>query len=204
MSKVNLDGETMITKTCNKCILSKPLALFSLSSTSKDGRQRTCKACQSKRYHENRDRELAKKADWREKNKNYASEYSAKHHAKTYTTNRGRAKSLLQGAKRRAKAKGMDFDLDLSFVEALIESTPTCPLLGVSIKLDVGRGIQQESPSLDRIDNSKGYTKDNVWLISWIANKIKGELSLAELLSFANALTDSIPELYHRIDEHGS
>ena len=35
--------------------------------------------------------------------------------------------------------------------------------------------------SLDRIDSSKGYVKDNIWVISHKANSIKNNATLTEL-----------------------
>jgi len=41
---------------------------------------------------------------------------------------------------------------------------------------------------LDRIDNNKGYIKDNVWVISRKANTIKNNASLEELKALVAAL----------------
>jgi hypothetical protein len=48
------------------------------------------------------------------------------------------------------------------------------------------------SPSLDRIDTSKGYVKGNVWVISWRANKLKSDATLAELESIVLALRNRL------------
>ena len=40
-------------------------------------------------------------------------------------------------------------------------------------------------PSIDRIDDSKGYTKENVWVISFQANRMKNTASRTELTTFA-------------------
>lgn len=47
------------------------------------------------------------------------------------------------------------------------------------------------SPSLDRIDNSSGYVKGNVHIISMRANRIKSDATLQELKSVVKYL-DSI------------
>lgn len=44
------------------------------------------------------------------------------------------------------------------------------------------------SASLDRLDSSRGYTPDNVWVISWRANQIKSNATLSELRTLCDAL----------------
>jgi hypothetical protein len=55
-----------------------------------------------------------------------------------------------------------------------------CPVLGIALKHNTARRLDN-SPSIDRIDSSKGYTKDNVRVISWRANKLKNNGTLEEL-----------------------
>ena len=56
-----------------------------------------------------------------------------------------------------------------------------CPVL--NIKLDVGdRKIHGNAPSIDRIDNNKGYTKENIMIISNRANMLKNNATLDELI----------------------
>ena len=49
----------------------------------------------------------------------------------------------------------------------------------------MGKGIKggptHNSPSVDRIDPKKGYTPDNIRVISWRANSLKSDASLKEL-----------------------
>ena len=73
--------------------------------------------------------------------------------------------------KGRAKRKGLAFDLDLEFIQSIW--TGQCALLEVDIDF--------KESALDRIDNTKGYTKDNVWWVSNRANMIKRDASLEEL-----------------------
>jgi hypothetical protein len=71
---------------------------------------------------------------------------------------------------------GLGFDLELS--DVLIPDK--CPLLGIA--LDPGAAKWAPNlPSLDRLDNDKGYVKGNVWIISWRANDLKSDASFAEL-----------------------
>lgn len=80
----------------------------------------------------------------------------------------------------RAKKKGIDFNLDHGDL-----NIPTnCPLLGHEII----EGDYDWGPSLDRLDPSKGYTKDNVKIISNKANRLKGNATYEEMHTLFNNL----------------
>lgn len=83
---------------------------------------------------------------------------------------------LLRGAKRRAAKAGLDYNLDVSDIAI----PALCPVLKVPLE----RGTRY-APSLDRRDPLKGYTKDNVWVISKIANQMKSDSTLEERRKFA-------------------
>jgi hypothetical protein len=75
---------------------------------------------------------------------------------------------MLQRAKDRSKKSGIEFSIEKS--DIIIPEV--CPYLGIEISQSKG-GKTDNSPSLDRIDNSKGYVKGNVEVISSRANTIK-------------------------------
>lgn len=86
--------------------------------------------------------------------------------------------TLLSRAKGRAKRKNLQFNLELEDIVV----PQYCPVLG--IKLEPNRGgekVAPNSPSIDRIDNNKGYTKDNIKIISHKANTIKSSATVEEL-----------------------
>ncbi len=70
-----------------------------------------------------------------------------------------------------------------------IKLSENCPMLGNKLNyLGTGRegwSKRDDSPSLDRIDSSKGYTKDNIQIISWRANRIKNDSTPEELMKIA-------------------
>jgi hypothetical protein len=55
-----------------------------------------------------------------------------------------------------------------------------CPIFGFNLEWN-GNGFRETSPSIDRIDSSRGYTKDNIQIISWKANRIKGYATVEDL-----------------------
>lgn len=91
---------------------------------------------------------------------------------------------LWLGAKSRAEQNGLEFDLEISDIVI----PKTCPCLGIEIVPGEKDGISN-SPSIDRIDSTKGYTKDNIWVISYKANRIKNNATPEELLAVANAVS---------------
>ncbi len=60
---------------------------------------------------------------------------------------------------------------------------PVCPILGIPLFYTKGKRTDN-TPSVDRIDPSKGYTKDNIVVVSWKANNLKGNMTLDELSRF--------------------
>lgn len=49
-----------------------------------------------------------------------------------------------------------------------------CPVLGIKLNWFAEK-TEEASPSIDRLDSSKGYIKDNVVIMSWRANRIKND-----------------------------
>jgi hypothetical protein len=90
---------------------------------------------------------------------------------------------LMWAAKYRAKKKGLEFNIDA--YDVIIPEV--CPYLG--IKIENGTlGNHDASPSLDRIDSSKGYIKGNVEIISWKANQIKNNGTAEEHIAIGTRL----------------
>jgi hypothetical protein len=91
-------------------------------------------------------------------------------------------RKMYRGAKCRANAKGTEFSLDWGDIVI----PDTCPILGMKLVVHKGKpGGKKNSPSLDRIDSSLGYTKDNVWVISHLANQMKSYATKNEMIEFA-------------------
>jgi len=87
-------------------------------------------------------------------------------------------KRWLKDIRKRAKKKNLYFNLD----ESDLETPNICPVLGIPLFRNVG-GVNgsANSPSIDRIDNTKGYIKGNVQIISNRANSLKSDASIEEL-----------------------
>jgi len=89
---------------------------------------------------------------------------------------------MVYAARNRARIAG----LECTITKDDIEIPETCPVLGIPLFARIGAGRSnrdqvENSPSLDRIDNSKGYVPGNIAVISMRANMIKNNATLAEL-----------------------
>lgn len=88
-------------------------------------------------------------------------------------------KHIFRTARARARKRGLDFDIT---VEDIVVPD-RCPVFGMEIRHKFGSGgADDRSPSLDRIDPSKGYIKGNIRVISHRANRIKSDASKEELV----------------------
>jgi len=112
------------------------------------------------------------------------------------TCNSSRVKSespetkMWRRAKNRAKERNQEFDLDRSDVVI----PDTCPILGIPLKMHMGKsGGLPDSPALDRVDNTKGYVKGNVQVISHLANCMKSSANNSELRKFAEWVLINVP-----------
>ncbi|KKN96790.1 hypothetical protein LCGC14_0164340 [marine sediment metagenome] len=83
---------------------------------------------------------------------------------------------MLHAARKRAKKLG----LPCSLSKEDFEIPKICPVLGIHLEITLG-GITTNTPTMDRVDNSKGYVPGNVQVISWRANMIKRDATIPEL-----------------------
>jgi hypothetical protein len=118
----------------------------------------------------NREKSRARVSKWSKDNRGRKNDYVRK-------WNRANPKScLINKAKHRAKKKGFEFSITVDDFDL----PDVCPVLG--IPLVIGNTKQaNNSPTLDRLDSSKGYISGNVRVISWRANDIKRNSTIEEL-----------------------
>lgn len=108
-------------------------------------------------------------------------ERAAAQQRKTRNTLRGAINSKVSSARQRARNKNMAFDLDIDFIQNLWEDQKgLCALTGKKMSLRGNKNSEEtfNSFSIDRIDSTRGYTKDNVHLIRWGVNSIKNNMSM--------------------------
>ncbi len=164
-------------------------------------KDRVCQECKKisgrKYYKENKDwiypkkKEIYKKwySNNKDKKRDYRKRYYNENSEKIKQMHKNRRKGLAEkdpeklwvfnafhDAKKRAKKKNLEFSLEKK--DLIVPEY--CPVLNIKLKFGV-RIATDESPSIDRIDNTKGYTKDNICIISRRANSIKSNASFEEI-----------------------
>jgi hypothetical protein len=134
-------------KLCKACNLPKPLTQFSKDTAARDGKRAICKICDNERKKEYR--------------KGFV----------------GRAKILIRRCEDRAKENSWEFDLDLRWLERqYCRQLGRCLKTGILLDFESEDPVNLFAPSLDRIDSSKGYTKENTNLVALFWNLAKNKV----------------------------
>jgi hypothetical protein len=125
----------------------------------------------------------------RERNNAYMKEYNARPEIKERYKKQNKNKNAsalgrFSDAKRRSKEKNLEFNITLEYLESIYPDDSLCLLLNIPLDWD-SPNKHPSTPSLDRIDNSKGYIKGNVQWVSWRANQLMNDATPDELLMVA-------------------
>jgi hypothetical protein len=130
----------------------------------------------SKYYENNKEKVLVNVQQYRDENREVIREKGRQYYRRNLKNR------LLNAAKARSKKTGLEFDITVDDFDV----PEFCPLLGIPLYVAEGRkAVKPNSASLDRIDSTRGYVKDNVWIISFKANTMKSNSTLEEFLLMA-------------------
>jgi hypothetical protein len=98
---------------------------------------------------------------------------------------------MYRRAKHRAQVQGITFTITVE--DITIPSVR--PVLGIPIYVTKGRpGGFNSSPSLDQINPGKGYTPDNIMVMSQLANAMKANALPEQLLAFSKWIIKTYSE----------
>ena len=153
-------------KICTKCKRELPLEMFYPNKRAKDGHDWYCQECSKLRtkiyFKNNKEMVLRKSQAHHQLHREERLKY-AKEHNQTIT---GKYLAWRQ----RAKRHGHAFELTLEYVEKM---PLICHYTGVPLTCNHN---SQYTVSLDRLDSSKEYTKDNVVFCCAFINLMKNTL----------------------------
>jgi hypothetical protein len=112
--------------------------------------------------------------------------FDSKEYKKQYhKTKNGHLRRNLDQIKTRSKLKNLDFNLDADYLFSL--PSEVCPVFNYTLCWgESHKSAIFNSPSLDRLDPTKGYIKGNVQWVSHLANTMKQNATKEQLVQFAN------------------
>ena len=128
-----------------------------------------------RKYLENPEKERERSRQWKKANPEKA----------RAQVDRYREKHPIYYVLRRAKNRAAKLGIEFNLTEEDVSIPMICPYLKTPLKFELGQGYQDSNISLDRVDNSKGYVKGNVEVISTLANRMKSNANQEQLERFA-------------------
>jgi hypothetical protein len=179
----------MENKKCTKCLLVKPINEF-YSFKHKNGNTyhvARCKSCANKvsaqRNISYRKENKDKIKVWDKNQKLKISLDPIKHEKVKKQKRESSRKNFIHVMWKRTQDRAKRRNIKFSLKEEDLVIPSCCPIL--NIPLFVGtKGNYLNSPTIDRIDNTKGYTPDNIAIISSLANTMKNCATKEQLLTF--------------------
>jgi hypothetical protein len=162
--------------TCSKCKQEKPTTEYYADPKAKRGFQYQCKSCCK-----------VTRNNYCERN------YERYYQNQTDSRNKfqGRMKECFFNARSRAKRKGMEFNLSCDdLIVVWDRQNGKCAITGIEMQL-IQASRKKANParvSVDRIDSNKGYTIDNIQMVCWVVNQMKGDRTEAEFRFWIDAL----------------
>jgi hypothetical protein len=157
-------------KSCRTCKQELPISNFAKNNANKkDGLQEVCKSCDNIRQKKRR-------KDKKQEMQAWSKEYRKKnYHDMTF-----RLQGLLNASRCRAKEKNLPHTITREDLFELYPIDGLCPVFGFPLQWN-GEGFRETSPSIDRIIPELGYVKENIQIISFKANRIKGYATVDDL-----------------------
>lgn len=180
-------------KHCGKCTEDKPLELFYRNKHSTDGRGSWCAKCLKEYGYLTKDQN-------REARRAYVKGYNAKPKnraaRKAYleiwhrASPRSTLRASLKAVRKQKNLTENPITLD-ELCEMFAAQDGKCAISGLTMTWRQGK-ITPTSISLDRIDWTGGYTKNNVRLVCFAVNAFRGRMTDDEMFTMALAIISNM------------
>lgn len=163
-SKLNYPPKQMGTKFCTGCKIDHDVSKFHVDKYEKDGLHSCCKKCQNERQRV------------------------------SYSKYPQAVKLIFNCCKQNAKKRKIQFAITVQDIDTLYKKqNGLCAITGISLTHDYMKErteddshiINKHNMSIDRINNNKGYTPDNIQLVCAIINRLKHTMNSFELMLFS-------------------
>ena len=180
-------------KHCSKCGTDKQLDQFGTDKNRAGGKALYCRTCVAELMKISRKRNNAHRTEYnrqyREKNRAAFNAWEREHYVKRKNTVSNQAKiwretrsgsirMLHLSTRNRAKKKGREYKLSPEIINCIMEIQKNrCALTDIEFELtsDGDHRYRPFAPSIDRKDNSGGYTIENIQIVCCIVNKARNE-----------------------------
>ncbi len=129
---------------------------------------------------------------------------------KQRTTPEGWCKGIIHNVIFRARQDNVPCEITWKDIFDVYPKDGLCPVLHIPLVIGAGKGkCSSSSPSIDKFIQEKGYVKGNIAIISYRANRMKSDATIAEILMLADWAKNQQSKLnnfagYDQIDENNS
>lgn len=174
----------MKTKICSKCGKEKPITEFYKDKSSKDGLYYWCKECSCKhnkeRYRKNKKKIIE-----------YIKKYRRDNPIKVW------CKDTIRNHKQKRYKVLFNWEELLS----IAKKTKHCPICETKLDWKLGVGLNNNSPTLDRINNDKILTLNNIQIVCWKCNTAKGQMTMKEFIEYCDKVSKKFKNNEQKITE---
>ena len=161
----------MKAKFCSKCKKEKDITEFCRNKSKKDGLNNWCRECinvyDGKYYKKNKEKYKKNYLNWRKEN-----------------PKRAWANFLLSNHKR----NGYIIDITKDELLEMAKKVEHCPFCNCKLLWVYGNGLNDNTPTLDRINNEKHLTLNNVQILCHKCNAMKQDKTMEELIEWCGLI----------------
>ena len=141
-----------------------------------------CKKCSNRKtneyYHNNKKKILEKQNRYYQNHKEERKEYNQKNSHKRWVYN----------TLRWHKDNNCQIDISIDELYKIAKNSKYCSICSCKLDWNIGNGLHNNKPTLDRINNEKILNKNNIWIICNRCNRTKSDRTIKEFKQYIELL----------------